>query len=112
MSVYSEANGTPNPYVGCQVWRARVKVVCLGHWFNIFGLRVSFGDASSCRRRSALARRRLPFLLVDFVFPAALTLIRSALAAGKWANLRTILFILCFLLFDRQLIPINTDFWR
>jgi hypothetical protein len=26
--------------------------------------------------------------------------------------LRTILFILCFLLFDRQLIPINTDFWR
>jgi hypothetical protein len=34
-------------------------------------------DASSHRRRSALARRRLPFLRVGFVFPAALTPIRA-----------------------------------
>jgi hypothetical protein len=30
----------------------------------------------------------------------------------RWAGLRTILFILCFLLFDRQVISVNTDFWR
>jgi hypothetical protein len=29
------------------VWRASVVVVGLGHWFNKFGLRVNFGDASS-----------------------------------------------------------------
>jgi len=41
-----------------------------------------------------------------------LTRIRRSAAAEKWPDLRTILFILCFLLFDRQVIPINTDFWR
>jgi hypothetical protein len=46
-----------------------------GHWFNKFGLRVIFGDASSRRRRSALARRRLPFLLVGFCFLQRLVLL-------------------------------------
>jgi hypothetical protein len=54
-------NKTSNPYVGCEVWRARVQVVGLGHWFDKFGLRVSFGDASSsffARNRRSLDRER------------------------------------------------------
>jgi hypothetical protein len=48
--------------------------VGLGHWFNELGLRVSFGDAF------------LRFLLVGFVFPAALTRIRRPAAARKVAG--------------------------
>jgi len=47
-----------------------------------------------------------------FCFSSGATPIRRPAAAEKWPDLRTILFILCFLLFNRQVVPINTDFWR
>jgi len=87
-------------------------VVCLGHWFNKFGLRVSFGDASSRRRRSALARRRLPFLRVGFYFQRLVLLSVVRQLPERWPDLGTILSFFVSFWSDRQLIPINTDFWR